>query len=523
MVESLSKFGSPRYPGYMTLELVRAHPGRETLITRLHTYWASSSPPFVHIYDPTTPQDTSQIIQTLLSQLQEQSSVVLDATECVTPKLVFDRILNGLAEWTPDWDAGSTNWASNASGERYNGSIDAFIHGLRVLHREKQKPMIIVVTHAERLKENIAGVVIPLSRLRDLTSLPISVVFHSRTPWEEVRPAIGSAVVPEILHISALGPEDIVATLQLQFEQLVDDSSPNPFHSIFRGLFNSYVETISNTSMPSTQDLNDVGYIAATHWPLFVSPLINDWVYFNEIGEEYEIPSDASGRLYSMFRQSIGSSIRQLHPRHVDALSWNAKLPRDLFQLRLSQGARSTASARKEDGNTQFANLVRLPTLSRYILVASYLCSFNPTRMDARILGQMRDPTKRSRNTKARKPRPGTALKIGSMLSGPGSFGHDRLWAVSGALLEVFGSNENPPWANSFTAPGAFSEEEVTRVHFISQIEMLVSRRLLIRSNQQEKIEVQAMYRCGITMEQASAVSESLSIKLGPLLHEETV
>ena len=55
------------------------------------------------------------------------------------------------------------------------------------------------------------------------------------------------------------------------------------------------------------------------------------------------------------------------------------------------------------------------------------------------------------------------------------------------------------------------------------QIEMLVARRLLIRSNHQEKIEIQATYRCGITMEQASAVSDSLDIKLGPLLHEETV
>ena len=277
----------------------------------------------------------------------------------------------------------------------------------------------------------------------------------------------------------------MVATLQLRFEQLVDDSSPNPYHPIFRGLFNSYVETINKTSMPSTQDLSDVGYVVATHWPLFVSPLLNDWVYFNEIEEEYEIPSDASGYLYSIFRQPIGSSIRQLHPRHVDALGWNAKLPPELFEMRLSQGARSAASTRKEDTNAAFANLVRLPTVSRYILVASYLASFNPPRMDARILGQIRDPTKRYRKAAARKTRPGTALKvcpslflraidrklqIGSVLSGPGSFGHDRLWAVAGALIEVFGSNENPPWAESLTIPGAFSEEEVTRVHFVSQV-----------------------------------------------------
>ena len=159
--------------------ILKEHPGRETLITTLHTYWTTFSPPFLHIYDPTTPQNTVQIVRALLSLIREQVSssllsIVLDATECVTPKLMFDRILNGLAEWTPDWNAGVVNWASS-SGERYGGSLDAFIHGIRALHRDKVKEtlasslsMIIVITNAERLKENAPGIIVPLMRLRDL-------------------------------------------------------------------------------------------------------------------------------------------------------------------------------------------------------------------------------------------------------------------------------------------------------------------------------------------------------------------
>lgn len=49
-------------------------------------------------------------------------------------------------------------------------------------------------------------------------------------------------------------------------------------------------------------------------------------------------------------------------------------------------------------------------------------------------------------------------------------FAFDRLWAISGALLEVFGNNEKPPWANPRAPSGMFSETEVSRIHFIGQV-----------------------------------------------------
>jgi origin recognition complex subunit 5 len=103
-------------------------------------------------------------------------SVQMDATECITPKLFFDRILNGLADWTPNWEDGAQNWAST-SGERHNHSLDAFVHGLRALYQEKlgvgsqqQANVIIVISFAERLKETVPTLINPLTRLTDLAS-----------------------------------------------------------------------------------------------------------------------------------------------------------------------------------------------------------------------------------------------------------------------------------------------------------------------------------------------------------------
>ena len=160
--------------------LAQRWPGRESLASALFSFWSTSPPPCVHICDPTTAQGTEKMFPELLKAADEATdtphifSVQMDATECVTPKLLFDRILNGLAGWTPRWEDNNQNWAS-ASGERHNHSLDAFVHGLRALYQEKlgigsqqHANIIIVISFAERLKETVPALINPLTRLADL-------------------------------------------------------------------------------------------------------------------------------------------------------------------------------------------------------------------------------------------------------------------------------------------------------------------------------------------------------------------
>ncbi|KIM24954.1 hypothetical protein M408DRAFT_331435 [Serendipita vermifera MAFF 305830] len=509
-------------------------PGRESLASTLFSFWTTSPPACVHICDPTTAQGTAKMFPELLKAAHEATdtprifSVQLDATECISSKLVFDRILNGLADWTPSWEDGAQNWAP-ASGERHNHSLDAFVHGLRALYQERlgidsqqQANMIIFISFAERLRESVPTLINPLTRLADLTSLPISVVFLSQLTWEEIKPAIRGTVIPYIITLSPLTASETTATLKLRFGEVADDTCINPFHPVLQPIFDSFTELVYGICSPYTQDPIDISYILATHWALYISPIINDWNDFNDREEEYEIPAQAQARLNAIFRQSIGASVQSLYPRLVDSETWLSQGSEADYNIRFSEADRNTVLQRRKEMHEQGSlNVTRLPLMARYLLVASYLASFNPTSMDVRILSQVRDPTKKFRKIGPRKVRPGTALKIGHLLSGPGTFTFDRLWAVSGALVEVFGSNEKPPWASSLTDPGMFSEAEVTRVQFFAQIESLVTRRLLVRTTPQEKLESQALFRCAISMEQASESSDSLGFKLGPLLYEE--
>lgn len=163
-------------------DLSTRYPGRKSFISDIVNLFATAPPPFLHIHDPTTISHTSRFLGVALSALKAVSCgtpmlfAEVSAFECLTPRLLFDRVLNELADWEPDWEDGAVNWAANALGGRYNDGLDGFMHGLRDLvpqmmekHGWKEQPNILLAFHeAERLKETLPTLLIPLARLSDL-------------------------------------------------------------------------------------------------------------------------------------------------------------------------------------------------------------------------------------------------------------------------------------------------------------------------------------------------------------------
>jgi hypothetical protein len=213
-------------------------PGRKSFISDLVSLLATTPPPFLHVYDPTTLSYTSKLLMAAFSALKEASYgtpilfAQMSAFECMTPRLLFDRVLNELADWEPDWEDGASNWAATL-GERYNDGLDDFVHGLRELvprmtekHGWKEQPNVLLAfDDAERLKETLPILLTQLARLSDLvsrpiellvdfhhfpqTNLPITTIFLSSLPWEEVRPAIGSSIYPYVVTLRPLTTEGV--------------------------------------------------------------------------------------------------------------------------------------------------------------------------------------------------------------------------------------------------------------------------------------------------------------------------
>jgi origin recognition complex subunit 5 len=185
-------------------------PGNDALISQLVTLITTCPPTFTYLHDPHTPRATASLVNTLISSLSTIdaksfapdddavpiiASAQVNAVACFSPRLFYDTTFNRLANWRPRWEDGCEIWpGGTASGVRYNDSIDGFLHGLRALQvqlcgneNEVRSPrkgrgktrvqdmartvkMVLVVDRAERLKESLPGLLVPLTRLAELVS-----------------------------------------------------------------------------------------------------------------------------------------------------------------------------------------------------------------------------------------------------------------------------------------------------------------------------------------------------------------
>lgn len=183
-------------------------PHFEFVSSHLSTLLSSYPPPFIFIHDPETVRLTASVVRSTLHELSSEpptaeSSQIkyacVNAVACFSPRILYDTALNALAGWTPDWRNGATNWhGSGAEARRYNENFDAFVHGVQAVARrlgdigvaaqsngaskgkgkgkakEQEAPpnrrLVLVVERAERLKDNLPEILVPLTRLAELVS-----------------------------------------------------------------------------------------------------------------------------------------------------------------------------------------------------------------------------------------------------------------------------------------------------------------------------------------------------------------
>ena len=145
---------------------------------------------------------------------------------------------------------------------------------------------------------------------------------------------------------------------------------------------------------------------------MYIFPILNDWQAANDRGEEYEIPLGAPGRLASMWRGKIAAAAQALYPRMKSAEEW-ARENEPTVPLSLDNPTANVLATtnliRKEE--KPYADL---PRMARFLLVASYLCSYNPTRADVRIISKLsEDRSQKLRGGGTRKAKVSMVAKVG--------------------------------------------------------------------------------------------------------------
>jgi len=176
-------------------QLSKRFPGYEKFISHITTVASSFAAPFLYITDRHNPRITASVLDDIYNNKADASDsphvrfVHINAVACFTARLLYDTVLNALAGWEVAWENGCQNWPGE-DGQRYNDSIDSFLHGLRRLRStpwegndkgkgravEEGPTMVLLIERAERLKDNLPELIVPLTRLAELVSSPMH--FH---------------------------------------------------------------------------------------------------------------------------------------------------------------------------------------------------------------------------------------------------------------------------------------------------------------------------------------------------------
>ncbi|KAF8962111.1 origin recognition complex subunit 5 C-terminus-domain-containing protein [Flammula alnicola] len=545
-------------------------PGYEHFCYELGTLLSMHPPHFIYIQDTETTRTTSTVVDTVLRDLSKAPPssnpfkicyARVDSISCFTSRLFYETIINALVGWEPSWEDGCGNWNADID-VRWNENMDTFLHGLRAAHlhlcrrngispssadKGKGKEgghqdvrLVVVVERAERLKESLPELLVPLARLAELSRLDLSVIFISQVGWEDIRPPLGASPDPYYMDIQSPSKDDIARNLISNFSML-SESFPsnniltNPYHPALKSLYTHFITVLCDVCFPFTHNPQELQYIAAARWPGFSKPLVDEHkrkMAEHNHDEESDVDMDgdepAGGlefappsddirmRLNRLFNPTLTTALEALLPRLTNAADWALanEPPAGLLSLPRTHTLQASSAPGRDE-----AGMRALPRMSKFILLASFLASTNPPKSDVRMFGRGLDEKKRRRRvTKATgKTKGGGPAKVPQRLLGPAPFALDRMVAILGALLEE-NDVDSRLLAREFTIPGEYTDMEIGRVGIFSSVVELTSMRLLHRTSPTDRLDGPPMFKCAISYETVLTLAKQLDVALNDLL-----
>ncbi|OBT80207.1 hypothetical protein VF21_00567 [Pseudogymnoascus sp. 05NY08] len=250
--------------------------------------------------------------------------------------------------------------------------------------------------------------------------------FPSYTKAEAM--AIVSRSVPSIYPSSPLESTSVSDGDNVAVDGEGDNGVPRPTAKETADLYSRFISAVWDTfAKYAGRDILSFRRIALTLWPRFTAP-IRAGVYGPREFQRLLTSQRPLFRDESVLIPSIVNTSLALPPSTTPS---QPQLPTTTI----------TKLPAKSLANKHALTTPPLPYTSRILLIAAYLASYTPARLDTLLFAKSSGPTKKRRKNlggTATKPRPGTAArrKLNRKLLGPQAFVMERCLAIFWALRE---------------------------------------------------------------------------------------
>jgi len=375
-----------------------------------------------------------------LLQSRNVKHAVFHCVELYNTRLLFESIIDKLSGVNSKCD-----------------NICDFISSLKK-HLKSDEAYVILFEESERFRDTDIYLRQVFTRLAELTGLNISCVWESKLDWCRFLPN-RDLPSPLIVHFPQYTRDEIG---QLLVKSLPDDRSVQ-----FR---RNYINLLVPIFYFNTRCLPELQHVAQLNYSAYCAPLVAG-----------ECEEQDTKHLFRNIETQLQMCISTVNLREVESVQLKELMDKKEVDEKEKEMSSVKISSRKH---------LELPYYSKFLLISSYLASYNPQRTDRRFFVKEHGKQRKSAHSIAAKDR------YNSKLTGPKPFPLERLLAI---FYNIVDSRINPT-ANIYT-----------------QITSLV-RLQLVTAIGQDTLE-QPKYRCNVDLDFIKQISRTCQFDVQKYLY----
>lgn len=403
--------------------------------------------------------------------------VVIDCIECYTPKVMFESILSGLEDEEIDVKCETLMDLTNGLNRLQETQIG-------------YEPVIVVFDRAERLRSMDHNIMSSFLRLQELCKLNICTIFITQLVYENFYFKMGvrepiKLYFPnynkeELFKIIFLHQKLFIHHLLATYE--VDDDIKEELEK--PELFANFLNAFLSVFYRPCRDLIELQHMACVNFMKYCEPIIENEINASDLSKLWRHISPILKSSLELLYLRISNS-KPTKPSPGKENSDADNIPTHNFENTLKEELISTKT---------FAQSFELPYYAKFLLIASYLASYNPPKEDKRLF--MKNHGKQRKRLQQVRAKAKITEKLNTQL-GPKVFTLDRLLAIFYAILE---------------------EKIGLTSNLLAQIATLVELKLIAGS---KEIDLDtAKYKCIVGYDFISAVAQTVGFNVRKYLYD---
>ncbi|KAH3680136.1 hypothetical protein WICMUC_000537 [Wickerhamomyces mucosus] len=416
------------------------------------------APPMILLHGPSS-TGKSLTLQRFLQTLDVNHSWI-HCDECVSIKILWKKIIQSVIT-DSKLKVGNLGINSNASN-----SFQSFVNALHELFEEYNynKLHYLILDRSDQMMEDNDTMLRNFMKFREVSGLDnISVIFIINS----IPRRLVTQTPPQI-YFQPYSNRELISILSKE----VICEFPTELNIPLRtkdSFWESYVKLVVDSYYSYTKNILQIKRILIRLWDKFIEPIKDGQIKPNEFLQLYR-------KNYNLIASDFGLTtpitFTEVQPNEEDE---------EIDQEEL-----------KEEETNSFTHL---SSLSKYLLVAAYLASFNDSKQDWLYFSKLKDVNKR--NPFMKQLERSKRRKTISRLMEPKPFDLERLLAITHAIYNID------------SAILLQSDVDMT-----TQIANLSSLKFLVKSNNQEYINSKTKWKVNVNFEDINQIAKDINFPL---------